>query len=781
MQTPDENLSKIERNAETDKIEVPKTRLSTASQAKAIYDRLVSADSSRSIKRGRVRGLVDGNPPYSQARRKAEGLDHLPNINFRIAESYFSNATGAFYDIFSESPSYSTVRLKLPDDNQAEYKSRCATEHFDWLLRGEKCFDYHMQVSQDEMVLFGRGPLVFQNELDWRPTSILDGALRVPDRTKSDTELWELATVEGEYLCHELYENIIDENSAASAGWDVAAVKQAIIRSFPKTNDQPRTWEWCQQNLKMDSFGFSYQANTVQVVHFFYREFKRKEDSESKISHKIILANSQQQDESHTEKSPELEFLFERERRYDSWHECVHPMYYDHGGGGFHHSVTGMGVKMYSPIELQNRLLNDQAGKAFTPKIMLKAPSEGGDDELMLQQFGDYAVIKPGVEVVQTPISGVMEEGMVFNRELSGIIASNLSQYRTNLQREKGNPVTAREVDERSSQQARLGKTQLSRYYQQLDHLYAEMYRRATQKLVKGTPGYDRAKEFQDRCEKNGVTLEELRKVEHVRATRIAGQGSETLRQQALGELFTGVLPMLPETGRDNLIMDVIASRVGQSHARRYYPPAELRDRPTDQHAIAMGQVADMKIGVAAVVTDTQNSVIFAQTFLKAAAEAVATVEQGANPQEVLQFTELAGQAIAQHLERLKQDPSRKKIYEALNEQFTQLAKIHDQLVKQLEAQSEQESQALMERMEAQKRAQAIQNGQDPATMIKAAETQEKVRQQQQKTDAGLAMKMQKQRQDMELKALSQAQEMELRDAKTAHEITTSNRKNTTE
>lgn len=771
MQIPEENLSKIERNPETDKVEVPKTRISSASQAKSIYDRLVTADDKgRSQKRARVRGLVDGNPPYRASQLKAEGRDYQCNVNWRTAESYFNNATGAFYDTFSEAPSYATIRLKLPTDADSEYKSGCATEHFDWLLRGESCLNYHMPVSQNEMVLFGLGPLAFQDEFDWRPVSVLAGALRVPDRTKSDNSLWELATLEVEYQCHELYEKILDEESATAAGWDVPCVKQAIINAFPLVNNQRQNWETCQQNLKMDSFGFSYQANTVKVVHFFFREFKRKEDSESKISHKIILANEQQQQDQQTDKSPELEFLFEKERRYDSWNQCVHPMYYDHGGGGFHHSVTGMGVKMYAPIEYQNRLLCNLADKAFTPKVMLKAPSEGSDDEVMLQQFGEYSVVKPGVEVIQTPISGVMEEGTVFNREITGIISSNLSAYRMNMQREQGNPITAREVDQRASEQARLGKTQLNRYYEQLDHLYAEMFRRATQKLVPGTPGYDRAKEFQDRCKENGVTLEELRKVEHVRATRVAGQGSEILRQQALGELFMGVLPMLPETGRDNLIVDVIASRVGQSHARRYYPQAEVRNKPTDQNAIAMGQVADMKIGVPAVVTDTQNPVIFAQTFLKAASEAAASLEQGGNPAEVAQFIELAGQAIAQHLERLKKDPSRKQVYKTLNEQFMQLAKIHDQLVKHLQDQTEQQSQALQERMASQQQAAAISNGQDPDTMIKAAETQAKIRMQQEKTDASLSMKAQKQQQDMALK-----------DVKTAHDITLDSRKSKTE
>lgn len=536
MQTTEENLSKAERDPKTGAVEIPETRISSASQAKAIYDRLVQADSSRSMKRARVRGLVDGNPPYKQSQLKAEGRDYQCNVNWRMGESYFNNASGAFYDIFSEAPTFATVRLKLPDDNAASYKSGCATEHFDWLLRGEGCFDYHMQVSQDEMVLFGRGPLVFQDEFDWRPKSVLDGSLRVPDRTKSDTELWELATVEVEYQCHELYEFIIDEKAATEAGWKVQAVKDAIVSAFPRQNstDQFKTWEWCQQQLKMDALGFSYQANTVRVVHFFFKEFRKKGETKSKISHKIILADSVQQEAQQSASAPKLEFLFERNRRYDSWHECCHPMYYDHGGGGFHHSVTGMGVKMYGPVEYQNRLLCNLADKAFTPKMMLKPSSESADDEVMLQQFGEYAVIKPGVEVVQTPISGVMDEALVFNREVSGVISSNLSQYRTNLQREKGNPITAREVDQRAAEQARLGKTQLSRYYQQLDYLYAEMYRRATQKLIPGTPGYDRAKEFQDRCKASGVTLEELQKVEHVRATRIVGQGSDVLDRKSV-------------------------------------------------------------------------------------------------------------------------------------------------------------------------------------------------------------------------------------------------------
>lgn len=764
MQTTDSVPSNIERNPQTNAIEIPKTRISTASQGKAIYDQLVQADVSRSAKRARVRGIVDGNPPYRQSQLKAEGRDYQCNVNWRMAESYFNNAVAAFYDVFSESPTCATVKLKLPGDNDAEYKGRCVTEHFDWLVRGEGGVDYHMSISQNEMVLFGIGPLVFMDEFDWRPTSVLAGSLRVPDRTKSDNSLWELATVEGEFSVVDLYAKIIDEKTATEAGWNVKAVKQAIINAFPKNNsgENSNNWEWYQAQLKTDSLSFSYQSRSVQVGHLFFKEFKKGEESAGKISHKIVLSDSQQQESSGMGdgKPPEMQFLFERENRYDDWNQCVHPMYYDHGGGGYHHSVTGMGVKMYSAVEYQNRLKCNLADKAFTAKIMLQPASEGDEDAVLLQQYGDYAVLKPGATAVQTPITGAMEEGLMFDREVTGLIAANLSQYRMNLQREQGNPITAREVDQRASEQAKLGKTQLSRYYQQMDYLYAEMYRRASQRPVEGAPGFARIKEFQERCKENGVTLAELKKTESVKATRIVGQGSEFLRQQALGELFTAVLPMLPETGRDHMIEDVIASRAGQSGVKRYYPTSQRSQKPDDQLAFAMSQVADMKVGVAPVVTDTQNPVIFAQTFLQAGAQAMQSLEQGADPSEVARFVELVGQATAQHLEKIKNDPSRKAAYDALMEQWKQLAKIHDDLIKHLEQQAQEQGEQVKQRQEAQMRAQAINSGQDGELQLKTAEMRAKLSLAQEKTTAGIQMKREKQAQDLALK-----------DARTAHEI----------
>jgi len=734
----------------------PETRIATALQARSIYERLWSADTVRAKKRQMVKGLVDGNPPYIQGDLDAVGRSNQANINFRIAESYFSNAVGAFYDLFSEAPTYASIRLKGTNPETSDQWSRIATTHFDWLLRFEEGFDYNTQISQDEMVLYGCGPMIFQDEFDWRPMAVLTGRLKVPERTKSNTAYWELASVEVDYLAHELYEKILYAKEASSMGWNVERVRQAIMRAHPDYQKGGLwiNWEWHQQQLKNGSLYYSNTSTTIRCVHLFFREFCKPGEAEGKISQAIILADS-------VEGMPGDKFLFQKIGRFDNWNQCIHPMYYDRGGGGFHHSVTGMGVKMYSAIAYQNRLLCNLADKAFSPKMVFKPTTSTQAEEFSLQQFGEYSVLSDGFDLIQTPIQGVMEEGLVFNRELGGTIASNLSQYRSRQPDQKGNPRTAYEVGKDAAQEASLQKTQMNRYYAQQDGLYSEMYRRAT---ISGrssyTAGGTRCKEFIERCVKDGIPLEQLRNVEYVKASRVVGQGSEFLRKQSLNELWMTVGPGLPETGRTNMQDDMIAASAGQSAVVRYNPKPNPSMLPDDQTALAMGQVADMKIGVPAVVTATQNPAIFAPIFLQAADQAAGTLEQGGNPQEVAAFLDLAGQAIAQHLQRLSRDPSRKQLVKQLTDQWTKLAKLHDDLVQHIQDQAQQQQQK-----------QAQMDAQQSDFALKKMELDGKQALAAQKTRFGMAEKGVKTRQGMALKDATTAQDIRLKSAQHQHEM----------
>lgn len=744
----------------TTRVVVPTTRISDATATQNRVQRLGQSDSQRAQRRTLVKGLVDGNPPYKQSALVKAGRAHQCNVNWRTAESYLSQATGAFYDIFSETPTYATVITEYGDSD--DRYSRIITEKFHDLMEQDDDWDSCIQTSQEEMVLYGDGPIWFNDADDWRTEAGLCGELLVPERAKANTSKWEESARLVAYLPHQLYERIMHEKEARAAGWDIDAVKKAIIHAHPKSAEGAEfsQWEYHQQRLKAQAFNYDGESSTIECYNYFVKEFPRDEDKIGMITHVIGLRSSY-------EGTTAQKYLFKSERRFANWRQLVHPMYYAITAGGFHHSVTGMGVKMYSAMEFENRLLCNLADKTFAPDAIFRPMTGAAQQSFSIARYGEYGQVSAGYDVIQIPQMRKLEDGIGFRREVQRTVAGNLSQYRQELQEPTGNPETAtgRTID--AQQQARLGKTQLNRYYRQLDWLYAEKFRRAAKPgLNPNMPGAKQALEFQETCFKAGVPPAALRKIKSVRATRITGQGSEFMRQQNL-EFLLGIVAMLPEIGRENLVADVIASRAGQVMVKRYFPmPAGDQQVNTDHHALATLQVGAMKEGIAPVVTGTQNSLVYAQVFLHAAAEAVAAAAQGqADPAQALAFVHLAGPAIAKHLQKLQADPSRKQAFEALKEQFKRLSQMADALTQRYQQQQAQAQKG----QQTQMRAAAIQQGHDPDTQLKAAETKAKIDQSWLKTRESLAQKDMKTRQALALNDAKTAHGIKLDEAKAEH------------
>lgn len=667
----------------------PETRMQDAADTMNRIQRLIESDSaSRSKRRALVKGLVDGNPPYRYSDLRNAGRADACNVNWRTAESYLTGATGLFYDVFSETPTFATVELDDPNPTKSQRMSQVATEEFQRLQLSDRSWDYNMQKSQFEMVLYGIGPLIFCDEWDWRPEAVLCRDLLVPDLAKADISTWEEAAILVTYTVTQLYEKIRDAKNATAMGWNVEATRRIIMEAHPRTKDGGlyKTWEWHQDRLKTASYNYASECSVIRTAHYFIREFPKADEVEGMISHVVVPEMEQS--------TSVTEFLYKKIGRFEKWEHIIHPMYYDAQGGGYHHSVTGLGVKMYSALEFQNRLLCHIADAAFSPAILFKPVTADNDTQFQMIRFGNYAKLPVGFDMVQAPVMKGVQESLMFNREVTATLASNLSTYRQNLEKLEGNPITATEVQQRASEQARLGKTQLSRYFNQLDWLYQEKYRRAVEATDRNLPGGKSAMEFQKRCKDRGVPLESLRKVKKVRATRIVGQGSEFLRQASL-EFLMNIAGALPDTGRSNLISDVVASRAGVAMVDRYYPRGEIQPIADDQLAIAMLQISAAKQGMPPVITDSQNHALFAGTFLSAASEAMAGLAQGADPRQVLAFVEAIGPSIAQHINEMSKDPTRRDLVKKFTQQMNDLANLTDKLRQKVANDAQQQAQQM--------------------------------------------------------------------------------------
>ncbi len=698
---------------------VPASRISDAEATRnMVLQWLWNDNQGRAQKRALLSGLVQGNPPYRRSVMVAEGRGDGCNVNWRTAEAYEDTAVGALYDLFSEAPTFTTVSLLGRDADTATEWSHVVTEEFDILQKADLSWDATMQCSIRETVRFAAGPLIFLDDVDFHVRQVPFEYLVLPDDASSDINRWEVAAVRDDMLPHQLYDYIRNASAASDVGWDVEATKQAIINAAPKLNNSPSvalSWEWIQQQLKQNSYSFSARSKVIQCCHIFAREFPRKGERRGKITHAIFVLSVQAGNS--TTDATTTSFLYRRDRLYDHWQECIHPMYYAQGQGGKHYGVTGQGIKMYGAMEAQNRLLCNAFDKAFAPKIMFKAATPSGKQRGLPTRRGDYQVLPDGWSMEQVATGSMIEDQIVMNREISGLVSANLSSYRQNLDAPKsGNPITAEEVQVRAADQSRMGKTQINRYYEQLDWLYEERYRRACNtKLTEGDPGGEEALEFQRRCEERGVPRKELSRICSVKATRVTGQGSQQMRKQALQETFP-IIGRLPEDGQESLIRDYIASTSGQYMVDRYYPKSKVSRMVQDQLVGATLQVASMKDGIAAIMSPSQNPLIYAQTFIQASSQALASLSQG-TPQGMLEqasnvvaFLDLSGPAIAMHLKRMSGDATRKEAAATLEKQFQDIGSQTDQLkakVKEAHQKKADEQQALeQQQAEAQSKSQ---------------------------------------------------------------------------
>ena len=650
----------------------PESRLSSADAVSDIVDMLIRGDKERNRVRAKVKGLIDGNPPYSPSKLRSTGQAYRTNVNFREAEAFFSVSLPAFYDIFSETPQYATVKTNAgANDSERSKYSRIITEEFDRLQKKDREFDYTMQLSQHEMVLYGVGPLTFESPTSWRARAIKAGDLLVPEGTRSNPNDWEVAVVRRMYQPHELYRYIQDPSAASKVGWDVKAARQSIIDSGPEDYRKEANWEWHQQRIRNNDLHYSSKCGGINCAHVYVREYPEKGEHEGKISCFIIKESGK-------------EFLYKHIGKYNSWDDVLHPMYYDKGDGQ-HHSVKGLGVKMYPVIELKNRQkchMVDVAATASTMQLQARSPESA--ERANVIQMGGYTILPSGFDVVQRQFSGIADAPIAIDRELEGVMQSNLSQYRQRIDKPHGNPKTATEVQAIVQQASILGKTQIARYYQQLDRFFAERFRRAAHP---DTTDRD-AIEFRRRVVDRGVPEGAVDNIDYVEASRNFGQGSAFLRLQTVSGLMQ-ISSQLPESGRQALVRDYIAALAGQQQVGRYAVDPERDVYERDQAADANIENTVMQLGNPVIITDSHNHSIHAQAHIGKAME----VLQAGDPSALVMLPILVPHT-EEHLAQLALDPARKEEVSVLSEQLNQISAETQRLMNEAQAQAEEQAAA---------------------------------------------------------------------------------------
>jgi len=750
----------------------PYTRLQNGHDARRLLWTCLQEDSERSMERAIVKGLVDGNPPYNDSKRRSEGRGWECNLNFMEGQAIMDASAVPYFALFANVPYYADCRTAYQPDNP-DHESWCSkiTYCFSNLLKRWPEFNWNVQQCSYWMRLHGPGPAYFDRDGDWRFRAIETANVLFPRGSPSCVdERIPFIIIRVPYRIVELWDRIKDEEAATAAGWNVSAVKNAIkfgMKGLVPNGSEwwAQSWEYYQRILKNNDLTASFtDSDLVNCSHILVQEFA-KPGEDAKIS-KFIFTDHQvvPRNQNNADTGSDKQFLFSDPNCYDNFQQAL-IVFFQNTGDGTYHSVRGIAMRAFKHLEVSNRLKGQAVNRAFLDSsLVLQTQTGRGRERLELSVWGSVVRLPTGAEFKPTTVQGGTESVLEVDRMLTNHLANNIGMFnQRTLSREdgKGEMPTATQVNQQVAKESTLSEGQITLFYQYLDTLYSEMFRRAADP----SSSDEEAKRFQKELRDDGVPKQALSDMEYVRANRQSGYGSPQmalLKQQQM----MAIVPMLPEQGKSNWLEDAVTTIEGPEKTNRYAPRQYIPDQDDSIAALENGLIQE---GRSPVIATGQDDVVHLTSHLRDAGDTLSPIQQAidggqqldpAQLQDAYEYSQVMIPHVEAHIARLQNDPMRKDQGRLFQDQFRQLTAFDGKLraelfdaIRQQQVQMQQQQQATALSALDSAKVQSVQT----QTALATQKTQSQIQNQALKTVHGIRQKAVKQAADIQFDAAKTA------------------------
>jgi hypothetical protein len=764
---------------EPDEKSVPETRLKNGNDARQLLWGMIDEDEQASFARAKTKGMVDGNPPYNDAKRRAEGRSWECNLNFNEGESIMDASAVPYYNLFAQVPYYADVRtMYKPDDPNHEMWNESICYRFHNLLKRWEFFDWNIQQASYWMRLHGIGPCYFDKEGDWRFRALETGSVLVPKGSPSslDNRIPYIA-IRIPYRIMELYDKIRDPEAAAAAGRNVKATRNAIkfgMKGLVGGNDWWSTsWETYERMIKNNELTVSFtDGDIVNCAILLVKEFSGKISKFEFTEHEVVSDKERENDPD----AEDRQFLYTDIDCYDSYQQAL-VCFFQNSGDGTWHSVRGLAQKSFKHVEVSNRLKCQAVNRAFIDSSVVLSTTTGrGRERLELAVWGSVVRLPTGAELKPTTVQGGTDAVMLVDRMLTNHLANNIGQFQQRtLSREdgRGEQPTATQVNQQVSKEASLSQGQITLFYQHGDALYWQIFQRSADPSTSD----EEALRFQKECKDDGVPKEALAKMEYVRMNRASGYGSPQMGLMKMQQALP-LVPMFPEDGKQAWLEHAVTQLYGPEHTKDFVPRMHIPGDQDWQANIENGNIAEGKIPV---ISSGQDDVIHVHSHLDDARKTLVPIanqmQSGqtdpATLQDAIRYTETMAQHVQDHLARMRNDPTRKKQVKLFEDEFKQLVGFNGQLYvafrdAQRKQQLEAEQSAAASSLKAldQAKVESVRTG----TALAAAKTQSQIENQRAKTLQQMRLKAAKAGHDMSLERADTFHSMNLENIDAAHQ-----------
>lgn len=626
--------------------EAPEERLRDLASAHNLYTSLRDDDHQSAMNRASIRAMFDGEPPFDEQDLVAANQGDRCNLNFDEAGAILDKSQAGYVDLLNSVPTYISVKTEHGEEIEREEWNTIIAEEFTRMVKSWPEYSHRFLLLSSYWLQDGVSFACFDHAYDWKFSVAKFGDFLIPRRTFAAEENIQVACWIREYEAHHLYSFIRNEKTAARAGWNVEEVRKAIVESSTaKELDNTRgdQWETWQEVAKNNDLYASTNGAPIKVVQSFVREF------DGTVSHYIFRENGEGSD-----------FLFKKKSRFENIHQCMVGFTYGQGTNGYYHGIRGLGWRIFSLIQELNVARCQYLDGAKLASSMLIQPRTPQDlEKLSLTYFGPYAVLAPGFDAVPSSVPNFGQNIQPAINELTRLVNDKVGQFSSQNMFSDSRERTRFEVEASMQQASELSITSLNLFYEPMDRLFREMFRRIQRKnYPANAKGGEEVAKFRARLEARGVPLEALFEVDldSVKVTRAVGGGSSASRQVALREL-TDLSPAFDVLGRQRLLRDRIASRIGYDSVDRYLPPPEV-ERVDINEQLAILENNDLIEGHEVPIRPNDPHMLHLPVHIGKLNEFVQDVEErGAPLEDVAEpMTAVHAHAVS-HLEAVQADP----------------------------------------------------------------------------------------------------------------------------
>lgn len=616
------------------------SRLADVKAADSIYRTLRKADEKSSTNRARVQALFDGANPYNSDFLRASGQGQRCNLNFGEAGRYLDVAVSGYVDLINAVETLVNVTCQYGEIGERNYYETVIAEEVTRSIRDWPEFHTNYLRLVTEFIIHGVSAAVFRDSTDFRFRVAGLNNFLIPRQTPASEHAIEVACVRDELMLHELYDFISDESVAAASGWNVGEVKRSMLKATtvsPQGNHLAE-WENLQRELKNSDIDCGVRANTVPVVYSYVREF------DGTVSYFI-----------HCENAPK-DFMFKSESRFPNPEQAFLLFANGVGTNGTYHSVRGLGQRIFAHAQVSNRLRSQAVDAAMLAgSVLIQPENQRALDELSLSYYGPYSVLSPNVKITEKGVPNLVNSVIPVIDSMSQQMQSNLDFYST-TGAAAGSPYRSQlQVEAELEAATRLTSSNLNLFY----NSWRRLLREITRRLITGDRTDPVIRDFHKRCEERGVTGEILKLVDFMKTTAVKaiGAGNASARTAALNDL-EGLMPLLDETGKKNLLFDRVAARVGFDAARRYATPVDAPQVGYDAKQAKL-ENSIMSMGGVAEVSDSDLHATHLQVHAPVLQEILAGIDSGQmDALEVFPTHKAMHEHIAPHVEYLSGDPT---------------------------------------------------------------------------------------------------------------------------